>query len=47
MSTNVDIIDAIDIVDLVLSDNKVYEQERLYYCDKLQKQNKKEATKHL
>ena len=41
MSTNtntpitVDVIDAITSTDLVLSNNKVYKQERLYYCNEL------------
>ena len=50
MSTNIDIINAIDTIEaieLILSNNKVYEQKRLHCCNKLQKQKKKEATECL
>ena len=46
-ANTLNIADIVETVNLILSDDKAYEQEKLCYCDKLCQQKEKETIKHL
>jgi len=46
-ANTLNIANIVETVNLILSDDKAYEQEKLCYCDKLCQQKEKETIKHL
>ena len=46
-ANTLNIANIVETVNLILSDDKAYEQEKLCYCDKLYQQKEKETIKHL
>jgi len=46
-ANTLNIADIVETVNLILSDDKAYKQEKLCHCDKLCQQKEKETIKHL